>query len=461
METVRTDWEQKVIDLALQGLSNMEISKRLDKELNQVSKCINTLGILNHPNYDLDLFQKIQMERSLAQRKIVDKDLLDDVVSLALSGFTYAEIASMFANMTENDVLATIDHLKEKSTFCYDMELYEKVTRKNLENIAKNEEKIFKRFAELEKNGLNLKKVSNSQLVQKYNTHQKVRGMVWDYLNSNMTLSDQYLATKYNTPVSAVSKIFNEPFYEKIILGVIDESTLQKIREHRKMSGHQKAKKSHEAIALSTPDISSEEKESLRKILSQMNLWFPILFTFQLSIEDLGILNNFKNFALLQKEVFNAASNTNGFYPISLSYLLTYHVAANEEERKKRRDAAKTFLSELSKAQLAQDLPKYKEMLEWLTDAKAKKLLKSKKDFTKLTEEELNLIIEYRIKYAIPYQYLPYRRESLIKNTPLKYQEKMKEVSDFNDSYAKASYNMVESKNEYLEKNNLYSKRGL
>jgi len=460
MEKVRTQWEQNVIDLALQGLSNMEISNHLDTDVGLIANYISTLGKLEHHNYDLDLFQKIQMERNLAQRTITDKDLLEDIVALVFSGFTYVEIASMYSNMTEEEVHSVLYKLNEKGSVYYDSELYKKVAAQNKKNIEKNEEKIFKRLEELEKNGLNLKTISNSKLVQKYHLYKKIRSIMLEYLNHNMDLSDQYLAAKYGYQSAKVlENIFTNKSYEKVILSVIDKETLEKIREHRKINGLQKAKKIYASMNRPNFEISLEEKELLNKIISRMNLWFPIMFTFQLSIDDLGILNNFKHLNILREEIWKVADRTNEFYRISLSYLLTHTIATNDEEREKRRNAAKTFLSELGKAQLTNDLQKYKEMLEWLTDVKAKKLLNSKKELSQMSEEELNSVIEYRIKYAIPYQYFPYKSETILKYTPLKYQEQMKEVSDFNDSYAKASFVMRESRKNYMEKENLYSKR--
>ncbi len=447
MSKVVTKWEQQIIKLALQGKSNYTIADEMNLDAVVVASFIQSLSILNHPNYDLDTFQKIQIERNLSQRRIIDKDFLEDVVSLVFSGFTYVEIASMYEDKTEKDVQQTIYFLKDKHSIYKDEELYERVVRKNLENINNNEEKIFKRLEELEKNGLDLKTISASMLIKKYDFNKRLRLMIQEYLDHNMNLTDQYLATHYGFPDKTVAAIFTSFEYEQRVLKIITKETLERIREYRIANGLRLARESNQFPL----EATEEEKKQANKIRSQMNLWIPILFTFKLSIEDLAIINNIKNFSLLRSIIYQSTNQIDVVTLNSLDYLFSHEIAADPLEALQRRNEAKAFLTELSKAQLTNNVSKYKEMLGWLMDVKAKKLIKTKKSLSSMTEEELNSIYEYRIKYAIPYSFFPYHRETLLSYMPEKYKDRMEEISDFNDRISKELFSKLNYQNSSLE----------
>lgn len=454
----RTDIEEKIIKLALEGKSNIEISNILDKELNLVRDVIASLGILNHENYDMNTFQKIQIERNIKQRKIVDKDFLDDVTSLVFAGFTYVEIASMFDGKTENDIKETLECYKE-GVYC-DKELYKKVIAKNRENIEKNEEKIFKRFEELEKNGMNLKQISTSNLVQRYNKRKRIRAMLLEYINFNMALTDQYLATKYEFSVFTIQRILGGLEEKKVVLEVIDEETLSKIQSTRKERKEASKVELRNTYGYYFQDsLSEEERLQLDKISKQMNLWIPIMITFQLSISDLAILTGFPKEAYLQKSLMKSAENINAYYVNALNYLFANRVATQEKEREERRTKAKEFLKNLSQAQVTKNKERETKLLQWITDAKARQLLNSQKPLEQMKEEEKNIIYEYRIKYALPYYFFPYSKDTLIKYTPLKYQEEMEEISEYNNDTARETFRRSVANQNYLQNNELRPKR--
>jgi len=78
-------------------------------------------------------------------------------------------------------------------------------------------------------------------------------------------------------------------------------------------------------------------------------------------------------------------------------------------------------------------------------------IIKTKKSLSSMTEEELNSIYEYRIKYAIPYSFFPYHRETLLSYMPEKYKDQMEEISDFNDRISKELFSKLNYQNSSLE----------
>ncbi len=371
MKKFYTQWETKIIELALQGLSNTKIADKLNMSERTIQEFLYSLGRLNHPNYDLDTYQKIQMERNLKQRNTVDKDLLDDIVNLIFAGFTYVEIAIIQGNMTEEEVYNYLNYLQQ-GVF-QNIELYNKVREKYAQTIEMKREEIYKRLQRLEEQGVNLKTVSSSRFTRQYLYNKKIYEMVREYIDSGFNLSDQYLATKYDFNSYQIADILTIKDYEECLYRMFGKEKIEEMRAYRREKSHLASKRTYDNFFGNSkqPVISEEEKAKLNKIKSQMSLWYPMIFTFRLSIEDLGVLTNFNN------------------------------------------------------------IPALKKMIDWLTSAETIKIIRSGKGFDELTKEEQRKVIEYRLKYIVPYRAFPYRREAFINNTPLEYQEEMNQISDF------------------------------
>jgi len=432
---MRTSKEEKIIKLALQGLSNNEIAQQVDLDMKKVGKYIQTLSKLNHPNYDIETFHQIQMAKHLNHRTIVDKDFIDDIVNLVFSGFTFAEIALLYDGYTENSLKSDLSYALVFSTIYQDQALYQKVMKKHNDTITRREQEVFERLESLERNGMDLNVIKPSQVVEKFQFKRKVRDAILEYVDSGMTLSDSSLETKYQFYFSFISKLFSEKSYESLVLETISIKTLTQIKTYRKAKGLQNVKETHnETMRNDSKNLAEKEK-----ISKKMNLWVPIMITFQLSIEDLAILTNFSDMEQLKQIVYVSANRLSIYYPNALDYILTYKIATNEEERKKRRMAATQFLKELGQAQLTQNKQKQENLMNFLMDLDVIRLLAKKIPFNKLTENEIRRMIEYRNKYAISYQMLPYEDDTLRKYCPPDLQEELEQVSEFN--YEKFSRN--------------------
>jgi len=430
MKKSYNEWDKKIIELALQGVSDIKIASKLNTSLNTIHTLLSSLGQQNHPNYDLDTYQKIQMERNLKQHNIVDKDLLDDIVNLIFAGFTYVEIAIIQGNMTEEEVYNYLNYLQQ-GVF-RNIELYNKVREKYAQTIETKREEIYGRLQRLEEQGVNLKTVSSSRFIRQYLYNKKIYEMVREYIDSGFNLSDQYLATKYGFNSYHISDILTGKDYEELLYRMFAKEKIEEMKAYRKSKSRLASKQTYSNFFGNSEPlvISEEEKVKLNKIQSQMSLWYPMIFTFRLSIEDLGVLTNFNNIPALKKMIYNYARALENYSVDALNYVFNSLSLLTEEEHQKRRKQADDFLANLTFAQLT-DEQEAKKMIDWLTNAETIKIIKSGKDFEELTKEEQRKVVEYRLKYIVPYRAFPYRHETFINNVPPEYLEEMNQISDF------------------------------
>lgn len=430
MEKIRTEWEQKIIDLALQGFSNMEIAKRLNLDVYQVQFCIESLGRLNHQNYDLDTLQKIQIERNLAQRKIIDKDLINDVKRLVFQGFTYPEIACIIER-NETEVQEAINYgLKEKSSIYYDEELFQKVHAKLKEN-EKAEFYFFQRMSQMELDGIKLDKYAdkNSLVMTRYRFLQKIRKFLFYCLQSDLSKETNELAIMFDLSSSTVYEILTGKNYKDFILQFISLEAYQNLLKKWKDMAEEKKQLNRFKYENS---LSESDKQRIRQMNSQMFFWFQVLFTFRPAIEDFAKIVHVSNVAELKQELYKASYAQSEYYSIALDYYFE-RTASYREEKKDHFEKTQKFLKELSIAQIKKEKQKYQELISKITDNKVQFLVRSRKKLEDMTEEEIKLICEFRIKYAYPYSELLYSRDSLKARIPIEYQEEMENVSCFLD----------------------------
>jgi len=449
--------KEKIINIAIEGKSAKEIAAILPFDENEIRRFIASLNHKGNSNYKPNKYQDIVMNR---QKRTIDKDFIDEIIKLIYEGFTFTEIAAMYENTTEEEVKRNIYFLYAKNSPFKDKFLYSKVMRKQQQNQKRMEEEIYKRLESLEKNGVDLKQISSEMVFKRFERKKRIREMILDCLDSNMSLSTEELARKHSLNGETVKNILNGTIEKNTVLQVIDEESFQNIQNAWRVRNQVAKEEFRKGLdKFFESKLTEEEKKKLEKISNQMNLWIPLLLTFQLSIEDLGILTNFHNLEELKKVVMQKADKMSNYHENTLNYLFTNRIATNEREREERITKAKKFLKELTLAQVTKNKEKERNLLQWLTDYKALTLLKNKKPIETLTPEELNTLMEYRIKYAMPYQYFPYTNNALKRYIPDKYKEEMQEISDYNDKMSKQAFITYKFRQKYLEENNLRPKR--
>lgn len=401
--TIDEKIKKEVYRLALEGKSDQEISEIYRREKNQINKWINDLKVPSSPVYNLALYNQIIFERN-ALRGIVDKDLLEEIIELLNRNFTFVEVAILL-NSTEKEVQKIIKVLNMKSSPFYDPELYKNLMTKNTQNMRKKEEEIFHKFQKVVNEGIDLHFISDSELVKKFYRRQNVRRIVELLVQSNFQATDQFLAKSCGVSPFFVEKTLNDRDDEHLIRLLYGEELVAKIKQAR----HDKAyinrnayKKDYRLVQ----EKSDEQKERVNTIENNIQFWFKILFTFKLSLQQFGELVQVTDLDLLSKMLFVEAKNTNKYYINALKYLFGYTSNDKNTENLKK---AKNYLLWLSEAK-KKDPMRYRNLLEYINDKEYKDIVKKHAYNLGMTlsDEEVEKIIKYRLKYALPQKVIPF-----------------------------------------------------
>ena len=138
---------ERFYKLAQTGMSTKDLCDKLYIEQNLANNWLNDLKKPESRWYKPELYNEILFKRALNE-KIVDKDVLFDIVALIKEGFLYVEIGALLG-ITENEIKSYLETLKKPKSPYYDPKLYQDIQIKNQENNSIEEDKLYKKFQNL------------------------------------------------------------------------------------------------------------------------------------------------------------------------------------------------------------------------------------------------------------------------------------------------------------------------
>ncbi len=425
-----TEEEKKhIIKLALEGKTNKEIASILMCQENKIAAFINSLEQKGNENYNPEIYNKILMNRNLANRKIIDYDLIEDVISLVMEGYTFLEIA-IALGITEKELrILLFNTLSKEHSHYYNKELYQKVLKKQANTIRLKTEEVYKRLENLEKKGITLKTMKPSSLASKFHMYERVINLVTDYLDYNMQLSDQALATKYEMHIHEVQSILNGSIYRDITKKVMSDYDLKKIKEYRASKKEIIIDTNHRQIF---SNITNEEKEILKRIEAEKLLWIELMLEFRISLEDIAKLNHFPEEKIYAIKNILCENNSNE-KKHALDYLLQEEIPQKENTETEQKEAKIFYHSMLlAKKMHSKELKNY---FIKLSDASYNKLIVSKKT-EEFSEMDYQTIIHYALKYAV----LPLNKEILLLHAKNNEKEKLEKLINYLEKNQKSTF---------------------
>jgi len=422
----------EIIKKVLVGKSYNSIAEEYNMTLPTLYNLINALNDEEYDIYNPTLYTKIQMEHSLNGYDVVDKDLLDDIITLNKEGFTYIEIA-MTLGVTEDEVRKYIRLLKSKKSAFQDINTYNAVLVNQNENFASKEMEIYNKLLQLEKEGVNLKKISSTVTLNHLNKIKKIRGILCDFLASNMTVSISSLALKYGYDEDTVRAILKGKSFKDIALYFITEEDFKEIKNHFEKEHLINLEKNQQINeSLYSYHLTSEERVQLEKITARASFWFQIIFTFRLTLKEFSELVRFSDLNALENAMHAVAKRVNPRYTNILDFLWRYYTPKLEKNEGKNYEAASTYLKELGKAQFLHQDEKYRELLYKINDHDYYEILRKKLIFSKLSLEEKNIVIEFCLKYLLTTREMPFTNAAIEKSCTKEQLRYLKDVYDYN-----------------------------
>ena len=359
---------------------------------------------------------------------------------------TFIEIAALFGT-TENTILKVLASYNNKNSSIYNPKLYKKILLSNSKNMEISEKEIFKKFNGLIHNGVNLNKISSSSIVKKFYRQQNARRVIETLLKSDFTATDQYIATTCGVSSSFVSEILRGHDDDRLGYALFGEEVMQLIKQKRFERTETNRQQSCLNIASNNP-LSHDEQVKLSTISQNINFWLRILFSFRLTLEEFGEIVHFTNLQALSGILYNAAECQSIYYQNALNHLFSTSVTSDKEQRVK---AVQAYLLKLQLAKTSNPV-EYKKLLEQINDHEYKNLVKKHMNGTvkNLTDYDIQVILKYRLKYALPVRAIPFNNEVLHRRCPDSLKQQLAELDRLNIDQSRAYFSST--KNTGLKK---------
>ena len=211
--------EQEILKLVKEGKSVTEISEKLNISKYMIKNTI-----------DSSLYKdEILFLRSLNKAKMIDKDYVDEIVSLMNQKFSLIEIA-LFLNTTENEIRSLLNYVytREYSPY-YNSSYYNSLFSRYENNLKLNRYLIYQRLEKLESANplLKLEDYSNSKLISEYRSYQNGKKMVYYYLNNDCKPTNEELSTMFNIPLKTVNIILSNHHHLINLNNFLNTETIQ------------------------------------------------------------------------------------------------------------------------------------------------------------------------------------------------------------------------------------------
>lgn len=426
---------EKAYKLALEGKTDQQIADILYTNRRSINEWINDLNNPRLDDYNIELYNQILFRRN-ALHDIVDKDTLNEIIELLYHDFTLIEIACLF-NQTESDIKKQLQVYNMKSSSFYDPEFYTKLILKNSENTEKNEQKLFERFNKLTKEGVNLKDISKAKIVKKFYRRLNARRIINSLIDSNYQASDAFLAKKCGVNEEFVTKLLQGNDQEKLGYVLFSKEIMEHIKEIR-LQRHEKNRQHLKINVTNNNGLSHDDKVKISEINREMSFWFRIIFSFRLTLKEFGEIVQFSNLEALSKMLYQSAANLNNYYVNALNYLFSSSSIGKDNERIKK---VQEYLAKLQKTRENNPM-EYKKLLEQINDQEYKNLVKkhSVNKAESLSDEDIRVVLEYRLKYALPTRALPFKNDLLHRRCPEDLKEQIAELDYLNIQQSRAQY---------------------
>lgn len=422
-----TNYEKKIIELALQGYSTRKIADSLsDFSEHSINDLIKSLNDINSPNYNPKIYSNILMERSLRLNNFIDKDLIFKVKTMILDGYLPIEIA-VLNNLTLSEYEKVIYNIKHLTYF--DEEMLNKIKTKlheanNIKTINK-----YRRILKLEKQFPNLKLEDYGFEIVNYRRWQENFKLVNDFLENNLDLA--ILAMKYNIAKTSVRNLLTNSDAYHFLENNFDLETKERVIKQYYAKINEEPKKLDITFKKVEPKIES--------ITNNGRFWILFLLTFRLPISALAKMFKIKDEKQLHESLFYKAEDLNGIYPRALYYLDCNSDFTNLEK-------AINFYKEYMDAK-KNNLPKAKEMIKLIDERDFFTLIKSNKKIDKMTKEEHRLIADNWVKFALSSRDFPYQLSSLNKYCLPYHEEEINKIKSFNLETSRLSQRMAFKRN--------------
>ena len=427
-----SELEKRIIEELKQGYSYEKVAEIVNTTTHIVQKTVDKLKEYRAQN----VLNEILMNKALRNQKILEKDYLDFFEEEILDGKTSLELCYELEQQELQNGASVIftekritDYLKEllyeRTPYQYP-EQYKELIAKLKENNQKNG---YKKYCEFKNSGIDVTKYLLKQSIQAYENETKKRKLALDSKSIPIEKGITQLSMEYGLLNRTVNEILNCEDPQQLVVEYHGEVEAEKIKDtHQKRIENTRIKNSQFYYFQGERTKVSEEDQKKESILySNQDMILNMILQYRLSCDSLQRIFNFDSPEYLQQIILKIASIQPRIldYDKSISYVLYNYNQERypnketrvEKETENYRKASEFYVSFLKAVK--EDPKKAEEIRKSLFDMEYEKVVNNpERDFSKLSPKDQRTVIEYRLKYFLPFSRMPYDRHAMERRVP-------------------------------------------
>lgn len=341
-------------------------------------------------------------------QKMFDIITLNKILNLLKEGFLFVEVAAHL-NLTEEMVNAYIYQLQLKTSPFFDMELYQQFISQEKVLNATPEEQLFKRYENLEKKyNCEIEALSNNKTVCKYVREKRNRFIVEEYVNSDFTLDEKFLATKFHLDVTSVRFLLNNM---NSLLKYTSLENAEEILKRRKAHLEEKVDMYTSKLEKFSYVPFTKDKK-IERVIRSLGFWIQIITNFRLSLSSFATLIGYQDVNNLYEALLYHTEKRSVLQKGALMFIFNTYKDPDSEKL----NNATNFVNSYIKAKKDGKNHESQSMIHRLyaIDKAFLDICKHKNAKESLSDIEREVILRYKIKYAVPWSMLPFSKSTIL-----------------------------------------------
>lgn len=362
--------------------------------------------------------------------------ITDKIVQLSLQGYSNEEIGNKL-NMSRIDVAMYLGCITKPNSSLYNEKIAKRILGLQRNRAIQRRIELYKKLELLEEKNVDLSGFAPSQDIINYKRLKQRITVFKQFIENGCVDTLDHLAYQCGLEKQTVRIIFLGKDELHLLNNFFTASEKEKlVTYYQKMKESNREASSNRSLFERKP-VKKNYKENYDKVAERLNYWCQMALTYRLSIYDLCEILGYQDHEGLKTFMI---SNSPVEYFVALRYLFCIETAYVEYFRKKEQQNEP--LTEMEKQVIERDKTKkdkcieddfyithckpncaydekYQEIIGRLNDtAYHNTINKHLQNGTPLSDEDIANIVQYKIKYCIPYKQIPVSKNSIKERCP-------------------------------------------
>lgn len=379
--------------------------------------------------------------------------ITDKIVQLSLQGYSNEEIGNKL-NMSKIDVAKYLGCITKPNSSLYNEETAKRILGLQRNIAIQRRIELYKKLELLEEKNVDLSGFAPSQDITNYKRLKQRITVFKQFIENGCVDTLDHLAHQCGLETRTVRIIFLGNDELHFLNNFFTASEKEKLVTYYQKMKESNREANPNCSLFACKPVKKNYKENYDKVAERLNYWCQLALTYRLSIYDLCEILGYQDHEGLKTFML---SNSPSEYSFALKYLFCIETAYVEYFRKKEQQ--KEPLTAMQKQVIEKDKAKkdkcnedifyiaycsvtgaydkkYQEIIGRFDDTAYRNTIKKHfQNRTPLSDEDIANIVQYKIKYCIPYKQIPVSRNTIKERCPEYLRDSLTSCNEYLDYY--------------------------